>query len=117
MHIIFGKTKAEELSDKYTVLELDTFILGENGPLEPAYCIIENVPITDLPKVESMRELHKHLIHNYGQQDWKFCLDAISYLKGFWNGEIDSFYADLSDRILEYQQHNPGLNWSPAIQK
>lgn len=117
MHIIFGKTQADELSDKYTVLELDTFIIGENGPHEPAFCIIETIPITDLPKVESMRELHENLIRNYGQQDWRFCLDAITYLKGFWNGEIDSFYDDLTKRIQEYQQLSPGTSWTSAIQK
>lgn len=117
MHIIFGQDNAIEFAKKYTVLELDTFIMGTNGPVEPAYCVVEIIPITDIPQMDSKLRLHENLMVNYKKQDWRFCIDAITHLKGFWNGELDTFYEDLFTRICDYQQQDPGPDWSPYIQK
>lgn len=117
MHIIFGKDEALELEKKYTVLELDLIQVGQNGPIVPAFCVIENMPILDLPKVESMKTLHQNLISNYRVQQWKYCVDAIEHLLGFWGGEVDSFYQNLSERIQKFNENPPSADWSPVIQK
>ena len=52
MNIIFGKSQIEALPEnKFIVLELDQIRYGEGRP-DSAYCIVENVPITELPDVE-----------------------------------------------------------------
>ena len=117
MHIIFGKETALELENKYTVLELDLFQMGSDGPVLPAYCVIENMNILDLPRVESMKKLHENLISGYRNQDWKYCQDSLEHLTGFWGGEIDTFYADLGTRVKNNIENPPDKNWTPVIQK
>ena len=117
MHIIFGNDNAQALDSKYTVLELDTFNLKESKVTTPAYCIIENVGITELPTLEYSKNLHAELIASYGKQNWDFCLEAISHLIGRWGGEVDSFYQELRNRINEFKKNPPGDDWSPAIDK
>lgn len=117
MHIIFGKDEALELEKKYTVLELDLIQFGQDGPVAPAYCIIENMNILDLPRVASMKTLHENLIKNYRNQQWQYCLDAIEHLQGFWGGEIDSFYDNLRDRTQRLIDTPPAENWTPVIQR
>ena len=117
MHIIFGKDEALQLENKYTVLELDLIQFGQDGPVAPAYCVIENMSILDLPRVASMRALHENLIANYRVRDWKYCLDAMEHLQGFWGGELDSFYQNLRDRVQPFLDNPPSESWSPVIQK
>ena len=117
MHIIFGREKAQALQNKYTVLELDLIRIGQDGPVTSVYCVIENISILDLPRVESMKPLHENLILNYRGRDWKYCLDAMEHLQGFWGGELDSFYQNLRDRIQPLVDNPPPENWTPAIQK
>ena len=117
MHIIFGKDEALQLKNKYTVLELDLIQFGQDGPVAPAYCVIENISILDLPKVQSMQTLHENLISNYRERDWKYCLDATEHLQGCWGGELDSLYQTLRDRIQTFLDNPPPENWSPIIQR
>jgi hypothetical protein len=117
MHIIFGEEQATILAEKYTVLELDTLQFEPNGPLATAYCVIENVSITDLPRIESMRNLHSQLIVNYRRRDWNYCDQALDQLVGFWSGEIDSFYNELRTRIAKYIEQDPGESWDGIIKK
>lgn len=117
MHIIFGEEQAKTLTEKYTVLELDTLQFESDGPLATAYCVIENVSITDLPRIESMRNLHSQLIVNYRRQDWNYCNQALDQLIGFWSGEVDSFYNELRTRIAKYIEQDPGESWDGIIKK
>jgi hypothetical protein len=117
MHIIFGKEKAQALQNKYTVLELDLIQIGQDSPITSVYCVIENVSILDLPRVDSMKALHENLILNYQGRNWKYCLDAMEHLQGFWGGELDTFYQNLYDRIQPFLDNPPPENWSPVIQK
>jgi hypothetical protein len=117
MHIIFGDDQAQELAKKHPVLELDTFQNGENGPLVRAFCVIENVPIPDLPRIDSMKNLHSNLMINYYKQDWNFCIQAIEQLLGYWGTEVDTFYIDLKHRIENFIETEPGSTWTGIIVK
>jgi hypothetical protein len=68
-----GEEKTELLKEKYTVLELDTFLV--NGQEIKAYCTLEQISLSQLSQIDPMRTLHHTLIKSYGQQDWKTCLD------------------------------------------
>ena len=117
MHIIFGKDNAIELANKYTVLELDLIQFGQDGPTVPAYCIIENMSILDLPRVDSMKQLHENLIASYRRRDWKYCQDSLEHLQGFWGGEMDTFYADIAARVNTNMQNTLPDDWTPVIHK
>ena len=115
MHIILGEQNAQEVSDKYVVLELDQFRSADQSESISAFCLIENVPIQELPEVDHYRDLHQQLIKNYRSANWKFCEDALEHLQGRWNGEADSFYSLLSQRIQEQKQAKHPAQWDPAI--
>lgn len=117
MHIIFGEVLAKELSEKYTVLELDTFRFIPSGVLQTAYCVIETIPINELPLVDSKRALHQNLMVNYRRKDWTFCSQAIDHLIGSWGNEMDSFYEDIRSRVNSYTENNPGSDWDGIIEK
>ena len=113
MNIIF-KTNLSELDQKYIVLDLDTFSLPD-GSEHTACCIIENIPITELPATENLKELHANLIKNYALKDWNYCEQAIEQLMGKWGGEMDSFYIELLTRIEKLKESDPDENWTPVI--
>jgi hypothetical protein len=116
MNIIFGKDVADELRNKHTVLELDTITIRGSGPII-VYCIIEHIPLDELPKAEGLKELHAALMENYRNQNWGFCVDAIEQLMGAWNSEADTFYENLLERVIQYQAENPGPDWTYIIAK
>lgn len=113
MNIIF-KSNLPGLDDKYTVLDLDTFRMPD-GQEHTACCVVENIPITELPNTEHLRALHADLIKNYGQRQWQACEQAIAELTGKWGGELDTFYSDLKRRIDLFKIHGVDPDWSPVI--
>jgi hypothetical protein len=117
MHIIFGKEQAQELSNKYTVLELDTFRFESLGQTVTAYCTVERVPLEELALLENLQKQHSDLLINYAMKNWNDCLIGINALRGKWCGEIDTFYHDLEKRIQGYIISPPPANWSPVIVK
>ncbi len=117
MHIIFGQDRAKELEQKYTVLELDRFQINDSDQIHSAYCVIENVGITELPNLDRMKNLHVELMSNYQKHNWDFCLQALEHLIGKWGGELDSFYDDLRSRIEFYSKNPPQQDWNGVIQK
>lgn len=117
MQIIMGKENIKEFEQRYLILELDTIKIMPEGHLIPAYCLVENVPILDMSRIESMKNLHKNLLQNYRKRDWNYCEQALEHLIGCWNGELDSFYNDLLQRIDKYKEHDPGEDWDGTIEK
>ena len=115
MNIIFGDT-VKQVADSHTVLELDTFKLMPSEQLVTSYCVIDNLPLAEFPRLESNKHIHQQLIEQYKQQNWDFCLSALTALMGSWNGEMDTFYQHLSDRITKCQDV-PDDNWNYWIVK
>jgi hypothetical protein len=117
MNIIIDPDQIENYRDKYTVLELDTIrILPENKQVT-AYCVVDTIPITELPQTESKINLHNNLLTNYRKQDWNYCHQALDHLIGSWNKELDSFYEDIRGRINQYMETAPGSDWDGVIEK
>lgn len=116
MHIIMGDQITKELSEKYIILELDSFRVDDKSQPMSAFCLVENVPLNELPQAEEFQDLHAQMIKNYRQGNWKFCQDALEHLVGRWNGEADSFYHTISERIFDLQQKDTNPEqWDPAI--
>lgn len=116
MNIIFGAKEAEQLKDKYIVLELDTVTIRSSNPV-PVFCLVENMPLEELPQAEKYKELHASLMENYRNRNWDFCLQAINQLIGFWGKQVDSFYEILSARITGYKENEPDEFWTGIIPK
>ena len=117
MHIIFGSAAAQQASDKYTVLELDRLRLEPLGPIVDTYCIIETVPLEEIPLLDNYCRLHAKLMDNYRRKDWNFCEQALEHLHGRWGGVMNSFYDEISQRIAKYKQQDPGENWDGVYEK
>ena len=113
MNIILGEEQALPLSEKYTVLSLDSFQIADRPQAIKSFCVIENMPITEMAECDNYRELHENLMINYGRRNWSYCEHAIEHLMGRWNRELDSFYADLLDRIQHHKQQEPPEDWTP----
>lgn len=112
MNIIFDQP-ADELLEKFVVLELDTF--SNQARSVTAYCVIEQIPLHDFPTLPAYKETHHNLMQEYKKQNWEYCLCAIKELTGKWNGELDSFYDNLQERINIWQKDPPGADWHHAI--
>ena len=116
MNIIFGDA-VKEIPDSFIILELDTFRTIENPKETTVYCVIEKIPTTEFATLDAYKKIHADLIHYYKKQEWIFCQKAIKSLMGRWNGEVDTFYADLLTRINQNIKHNVPNDWTAVIMK
>ena len=117
MHIILGDDELGQLQDKYTLLEVDQIRFhADDEPLQ-AYCVLENIPVNELPEIDQFTNLHKKLMENYNKQDWNFCEQALEHLQGRWGGQVDTFYTEIAQRIAKYKENDPGADWDPALNK
>ena len=105
MNMIIGKDEADSLTEKYTVLPLETMKFRSNPelPATTAYCVIEKIPVEEMTKIEEQKQLHIKFYENYQKGDFNFCTQALEHLKGKWGGEIDSYYHIMEDRISKYK--------------
>jgi hypothetical protein len=117
MNIIFGTEMAEQAQDRYTVLELDTFNLVPTDRVVTAYCLVETVPITEMPAVESLKDLHSNLMTEYKKKNWRYCEDAIAHLTGKWGGDLNSFYTELYQRIQNLKQEDLPEDWTGRLDR
>ena len=117
MKIILGTQNVPVISDKYVVLELDTILYDAKADPVTAYCVVDDVPILNLPRIKEMSELHHNLLINYRLMDWNFCRNALEHLMGFWGEDMRSFYAILLERIEGYETTSPEEGWSGIVNK
>jgi len=117
MNIIFGDTKAQELDEKYVVLELDIIKLVPGDQRIRVYGVVEGVPITEMHQIENFKNLHRELMENYAKRNWNFCEQALEHLPGKWKGELDSFYSNLYDRIQSLKTLELDDSWDSAIER
>jgi hypothetical protein len=50
------------------------------------------------------------------KQQWNYCEQAIQGLMGKWGGELDTFYTDLLQRVMNFKE-NPPENWDYILVK
>ena len=117
MNIIFGRENLSSVDEKYTVLELDTIRIMPVNHVVTAFCLVENIPILNLPKVDSMKNLHENLLINYRKKDWNFCTQALEHLVGFWGDEMDTYYNSLKQRISTYTEQDPGDTFDGIVER
>lgn len=116
MHIIFGDSVAQ-LPDSYTILELDTFRVLSTNELATAYCVIETIPLAEFPLADAHKKIHADLIQAYKNRHWAYCEQAIDGLMGKWNGDLNTFYTDLLQRVVELKTKELPIDWDGVIDR
>ena len=113
MNIVFGRENLTGIDSKNTVLTVDAFNI--QGKIIECFCLlsIEDMPLAELPSIDKTIELHESLVKEYRNKNWGYCKDAVSGLRGKFNGVLDEFY----DSILERVQQPAGDDWHWAIPK
>jgi hypothetical protein len=106
MNIIFDTQIANQLKDKYIVLELDS--IQQPGMPEPVvlHALIENTDLAALASMAVDREMHHELILAYKRGDWAESVRIAEQMKGRWAGEIDQFY----DSVIDFSKEHAILN-------
>lgn len=120
MNIIFASREdAEDLRQKYIVLELDSFRISGADDVLISWCVIDtsSISVTDLPRMTQYVDLHNNMMRNYRERNWKYCEDALEHLIGKWRGDVDSFYVTIEQRVKQYRDMDPGPNWDGLIEK
>ena len=117
MNIIFGLESVTPFEERYTVLELDTFNLIPTNEVITAYCMVETIPIEEMPAIESLKDLHRNLMAEYRKRNWHYCENTIAHLTGKWHGELNSFYTELYQRIQSLKQKDLPEGWTGRIDK
>jgi adenylate cyclase len=113
MYIIFGDA-VKNLPDSFTVLELDTF-RTPNNEKNTAWCVVGNIPLAEFPNLDAYKKVHEDLMQAYRDRNWEYCTEAIQGLRSQWNGELESFYEHLLQRITDYQQNPPPPEWDGSL--
>jgi len=116
MHIIFGDS-LKELPDSFTVLELDTFVVPGDDRPKTAYCVVEKIPLNEFDTLAAYLKIHQDLMQFYKQRHWTYCEHAIEGLMGRWNGELDTFYSSMLQRVQQFKEHEPEPDWTGTIVK
>jgi hypothetical protein len=115
MNIIFGDS-VSTLPDGFTILELDTFRVQDQPPVT-AYCIVSAIPLQEFALAAAHKTIHTDLMQAYKNQHWSYCEQAIAELFGKWNGELDTFYTTLLERIKEHQLVELPADWDGIMIK
>lgn len=115
MNIIFGDDQLADARSKYTVLELDTIHVSQLNKDVTAWCVVESIPIVEMANIDQFQELHENLIKNFKLKNWQYCLDAIEHLTGKWNGELDTYYLSLNQRINDFVANGVDDDWDGRI--
>jgi hypothetical protein len=101
MHIVYGKTQADALRDRYTVLELDTVHVKEKNEDLTLYAVIDTgkLGLDSFPQLENWKNLHEDFIVELNKNNREYCLQAVEHLTGQFGGEVDTFYQHVKDRF------------------
>ena len=99
MQLIFNRQIAEQLSETYTVLELET--VTKDGVTLEAFCVIptDAIALEELPRLEHHRHLHNEFTRAYRRGEHQVCLDLYEHVRNNFGGEVSSFYDDIISRI------------------
>jgi hypothetical protein len=99
MDIIFSRQTAEELAEKYLILELEPHIV-EDQVLE-TFSVIpsDKIPLTEYTSLDHYKKLHATFVQANKDKNGKLCHDLAEYLKGRWGGELDEFYNIVCSRF------------------
>lgn len=99
MNIIFSREVANELREKYLVLELETIMIP--GKKIECFCVVpgDKISVTEMPVLNQLAELHQQFVNHLKAYEYSQCLNLIPKLQGKFGGELDTFYQLIQKRI------------------
>ncbi len=99
MDIIFSRTVADQLAEKYTVLELESHLVGEE--ILETFCVVaaDKIPLDETVKLDHWKKLHDAFVQANKDKNGKLCQDLAEHLVGRWGGELDEFYQIVAERF------------------
>jgi hypothetical protein len=98
MDIIFSGAAAQEISEKYLVLELEPHLAGEE--ILETFCVVpgNKISMTELSMLDHWKKLHAEFVQANKDKNGKLCLDLAEHLRGKWGKELDEFYEIVCSR-------------------
>ena len=98
MDIIFSRAVANQLMEKYVVLELEPHGVGEE--ILETFCVVpaEKIPLTETVMLDHWKKLHGEFVQANNDKNGKLCQDLSEHLVGKWGGELDEFYEIVCSR-------------------
>jgi hypothetical protein len=115
MNIIFDTENLDQIKNNNILLELDTFYFTKQDKIATAYCVVDNFKITEFAMIDQQQKLHAEMISAYKNKNFVLCQDLLEQLVGTFNGEVDSFYAELTNRIIKLDSAQLSNDWNPII--
>lgn len=119
MYVIFGKDTVNKLGDKFTYLELDTFM--EEGLESPvtAFAVIsmDDVRLEEIPLLDNYSRMHNDMLKEYRKGNFNYCQQAMEHLRGRWQKQLDSFYDEFEQRIKRLESEPLPEGWDGTIHK
>jgi hypothetical protein len=98
MQIIWNKEAAQSLQKSHTVLELETFAVGDQTIT--AYCIIPAERVfPEITRLDNIKELHQAFIDAFNNKNYQLCQDLAPELIGRFGGELDTFYQEILNKL------------------
>lgn len=99
MNVVFSRAVAQQLKEKYLVLELETFEVGDKTV--ETFCVVagDKIPFDEMPTLKHYEQLHQTFIDELNKKNYSVCQELITHLTGRFGGELDSFYSVIRDRI------------------
>ena len=113
MHIIFGTDVVNEIraDGRHTILELDTIRPAPDRDPVTAYCVVSEIPLTEISQTEAYVIWHHELLEAYRRKDWEESVRCLNLLSGKFNGDLDTFYNELRERIRVFLTSPPPDDW------
>ena len=100
MQLIFDRKIADDLKEKYTIVELEN--IHANGQNLEVFCVLsQESMIWEMQNIEATIKLHEQLVDAISMDNTEFCLALIPELKGKFGGELDSFYEIVETRCRD----------------
>ena len=114
MHIIFDENVIDQLkqNNNHTILPLDTIRPSPDSEKTlTAYCVVSTIPLTEIGQTEAYVQWHNELLLAYKHKNWQECVTTLNLLAGKFNGELDTFYNELRERIRIFIKNPPPETW------
>ena len=101
MQLVFNRQVAEDLRNKYTVLELESVTVPDGRTLD-VFCVLPAESIMwEMQAMENSILLHEQFIDAVRNDDTETCIELSEQLKGRFSGELDTFYETVVNRCNE----------------
>lgn len=115
MNIIFDTENLDQIKSNNILLELDTFYFTKLDKTTTAYCVVDNIKLTEFNTLDQHQRLHADMISAYKNKDFVLCQDLLEHLVGSFNGEIDSFYTEMQIRVQQLLVEHTPNNWNGVV--